>query len=98
MSSVTFLFILVCTIAILFLVLNFVLAPHNPKIWLGKSKEGEKLSNSGKALKLLVLSYSRKAISGWTNYSGTVTSHKMSENEMDNRGSKSIFYKFVRWH
>jgi len=30
MSSVTFLFILVCAIAILFLVLNFVLAPHNP--------------------------------------------------------------------
>ena len=30
MSSVTFLFILVSIIAILFLVLNFVLAPHNP--------------------------------------------------------------------
>ena len=30
MSSVTFLFILVCAIAILFLILNFVLAPHNP--------------------------------------------------------------------
>ncbi len=30
MSGVTFLFIFVCVIAILFLVLNFVLAPHNP--------------------------------------------------------------------
>ena len=30
MSSVTFLFILVGAIAILFLILNFVLAPHNP--------------------------------------------------------------------
>lgn len=30
MSSITFLFILVAIIAILFLVLNFVLAPHNP--------------------------------------------------------------------
>ena len=30
MSSVTFLFILVSIIAILFLVLNFLLAPHNP--------------------------------------------------------------------
>jgi len=30
MSSVTFLFILVSVIAILFLVLNFALAPHNP--------------------------------------------------------------------
>lgn len=30
MSAVTFLFIFVCVIAVLFLVLNFVLAPHNP--------------------------------------------------------------------
>src|ERR1700722_7026983 len=30
MSSVTFLFIFVCVIAILFLALNFILAPHNP--------------------------------------------------------------------
>src|ERR1700742_4553997 len=30
MSSVTFLFIFVCVIAILFIILNFVLAPHNP--------------------------------------------------------------------
>ena len=36
-------------------------------------------------------SYSRKAISGWTNYSCTVISHKMKETEMGNRGSKSDF-------
>ena len=30
MSSITFLFILVAIVAILFLVLNFALAPHNP--------------------------------------------------------------------
>jgi NADH-ubiquinone oxidoreductase chain 3 len=30
MSGVTFLFIFVCIICVLFLVLNFVLAPHNP--------------------------------------------------------------------
>lgn len=30
MSAVTFLFIFVCIICVLFLVLNFVLAPHNP--------------------------------------------------------------------
>src|SRR5699024_12046171 len=30
MSSITFLFILVSVLAILFLVLNFALAPHNP--------------------------------------------------------------------
>ena len=55
----------------------------------GKRVYGDKLSNSGDILKLKVPSYSRKAISGWSNYSGTVTSLKMSENEMDNRGSKS---------
>jgi len=27
---------------------------------------------------------------GWTNYSGTVINHKMSENEMGYRGSKSV--------
>ena len=55
----------------------------------GKRVYGDKLSNSGDILKLKVPSCSRKAISGWSNYSGTVTSLKMSENEMDNRGSKS---------
>ena len=51
----------------------------------------EKLSNSGDILKLLIPSYSRKAFSGWNNYPCLVISHKMSENEMDNRGSKSNF-------
>lgn len=51
---------------------------------------GGKLSNSGNFLKLLIPSCSWKTISGWTNYSGKVTSQKMSENEMDNRGSKSV--------
>ncbi len=37
----------------------------------------------------MIPSYIRKAISGWTNYSGMVTSHKMNENEMGYRGSKS---------
>ncbi len=37
----------------------------------------------------MIPSYNWKIISGWTNYSCKVTSHKMSENEMDNRGSKS---------
>ena len=48
-----------------------------------------KLSNSGDTLKLMVPSYIRKVISGQNNYLGTVTSHKMSENEMGYRGSKS---------
>lgn len=63
---------------------------HDPRGCVrGKRVYGDKLSNSGNILKLKVPSYSRKAINGWSNYSGTVTSLKMSENEMDDRGSKS---------
>jgi len=51
----------------------------------------EKLSNSGDTLKLMGPSYSRKIISGWSNYSCTVTSHKIAEKKMGNRGSKSDF-------
>ena len=47
------------------------------------------LSNSGEPLKLIVPSYSRKAICGQNNYLGKVTSYKMNENEMGYRGSKS---------
>jgi len=57
---------------------------------LGKTLEWVKLSNSGDTLKPMVPSYSRKAISGWSNYPGTVTSHMMNENEMGYRGSKSV--------
>ena len=56
----------------------------------GKRVYGGKLSNSGELLKLKVPSYSWKTICGWSNYSGMVTSLKMRENKMDNRGSKSI--------
>ena len=55
----------------------------------GKRVYGGKLSNSGELLKLKVPSCSWKTMCGWSNYSGTVISLKMSENEMDNRGSKS---------
>ena len=57
----------------------------------GKTLNWLKLSNSGDTLKLLVPSYSRKAISGWTNHPCTVISLKIDENQMDNRGSKSEF-------
>ena len=39
----------------------------------------------------MIPNYSRKAISGWSNYPCMVTSHKMNENEMGYRGSKSDF-------
>lgn len=63
----------------------------SPAKCFGKTLIGYKLSNSGEALKLMVPSYSRKAISGWTNHPCMVTSHKMIEREMGNRGSKSEF-------
>jgi len=58
----------------------------------GKRVYGDKLSNSGELLKLKVPSYSWKTICGWSNNSGMVTSLKMRENKMDNRGSKSAAY------
>ena len=48
-----------------------------------------KESNSGKVLKLLVPSHSRKIVGGWINYSEKVTSQKIIAREMDDRGSKS---------
>ncbi len=57
--------------------------------WIGISLLCFKLPNSGDTLKLRKPSYNWKIISGWTNYSGMVTSPKMTENEMRNRGSKS---------
>jgi hypothetical protein len=54
-----------------------------------------KLSNSGDSLKLLVPSYIRKAISGWTNHSCMVTSQKISEKKMGYRGSKSDPYSLT---
>ena len=55
----------------------------------------QKSSNSGDTLKLMIPSYSRKAISGQNNYLGMVTSHKMMETEMGYRGSKSKSYVHV---
>ena len=63
---------------------------HDPRGHVrGKRVYGGKLSNSGELLKLKVPSSTWKCMSGWTNYSGMVINLKMSENEMDNRGSKS---------
>ena len=47
------------------------------------------LPNSGYALKILILNQQWKLLSGWSNYSGTVTSQNMKETEIGNRGSKS---------
>ncbi len=68
--------------------------PHWSRVR-GKRGYGDKLSNSGKLLNLMVPNCNWKTTSGWTNYSGKVTSRKMSENEMDNRGSKSVIFKNI---
>ena len=73
------------------------LAAHQRRVgpvkWIGKSLKWVKLSNSGDTLKTIVPNYIRKAICGGTNYSGMVISYRMSENEMGNRGSKSVYIK-----
>jgi hypothetical protein len=62
-----------------------------PAMCFGKTLMWVKLSNSGDTLKLLIPSYRRKAISGWSHSPCKVISQKMSENEMGYRGSKSEF-------
>ena len=37
----------------------------------------------------MIPNYSRKMVSGWSNYSGMVKSQKMNESKMGDRGSKS---------
>lgn len=66
---------------------------NDPAMCSGKTFCGFKLSNSGDTLKLLVPNYIRKAVSGWSNYSCTVISQKMSENKIGNCGSKSDWKK-----
>lgn len=61
----------------------------------GKRNYGVKLSNSGKLLKLKVPSCGLKTTSGWSNSSGKVTSLKICENKMDNRGSKTTLNNMV---
>ena len=63
-----------------------------PTGWCGISPMWEKLSNSGDFLKLLVPSYSRKAISGWFNNSCMVIIQKISERIMEYRGSKLVMF------
>jgi hypothetical protein len=44
----------------------------------------------------MIPSYIRKAISGWSNYPCKVISHKIDENKMEYRGSKSVFNNTVK--
>ena len=71
-------------------ILILQLTSFYPAARCGKSPMWVKLSNSGYLLKLMIPSYNWKVLSGQVNNLCMVTSHKMSENEMDYRGSKSI--------
>jgi len=82
--------IMITYITFLILVYTVYYMEGQPQSVMVKRKYGEKLSNSGDTLKIIVPNNSRKVISGWTNYSGRVTSYNMSENEMGYRGSKSV--------
>ena len=57
-------------------------------LWCRISHKCQRLSNSGEALKPIIPSSYVK--SGWSNDSCMVTNYGMNENEMGNRGSKSI--------
>lgn len=61
-----------------------------PAVGSGKSLLWVKLSNSRNALKIMIPSYSWKAISIWTNYSSKVINHNIIEKGMGYRGYKSI--------
>ena len=63
--------------------------------WSGKSPARLKLSNSGEALKLWLPLNGTKAICKWINNSLMVTTSKMMETEIGNRGSKSIIHTLV---
>ena len=83
--------IMITYITFLILVYTVYYMEGQPLSVLGKRYTGVKLSNSGDTLKITVPSNIRKIISGWTNHSEKVISCNMSENEMGNRGSKSVF-------
>nr|YP_009945084.1 LAGLIDADG endonuclease [Monilinia laxa]QOE17448.1 LAGLIDADG endonuclease [Monilinia laxa] len=109
MTSTTFFFVFIPILAVILLAVNLIFAPHNPKIWNGKSIiNWDKLSNSGNALKILIPSHIWKYMSGWSNYSGflldcfgivrnlinKVKSQNIYESLIGNRGSKSVLYNY----
>ena len=60
-------------------------------VWIRKSIQWDKLSNSGDTLVLQVPSTSREARYGWPNPSCVVISLKTFEKKVSNRGSKSEY-------
>ena len=67
-----------------------------PADWIRKSIPWAQLSNSEDPLKVIVPSHNGNVMSGWSNYSGKVTSYDMIENEMGYCGSKSSAIALVK--
>ena len=95
-SYVTIILLLEILLLTVFLVLDilffyiFFESILPPAVWFGKSLLRGQLSNYGNLLKFLIPTHNRKIIGGWSNYSCTVTSQKISENKMENRVSKPV--------
>ena len=68
---------------------------YPPAFWFGKSDVWVILSNSGDTLELMVPTFIWKGVSGWTNHSCKVTSHKAYESNVGYRGSKSTVVNFL---
>ena len=92
MTSMIFFIVFVCILVALFLIINFLFAPHNPVNWFGKLIIWEKLSNSENILKIFILNCNQKVISGWINYSYKVINQKIIARKMDNCGFKSVIF------
>lgn len=69
---------------------------YPPIRWLRASSLWVKLPNFGEVLKFLIFIMVPNLVGnnggGWSNYSDKVTSQKILERGMDNRGSKSVLY------
>ena len=65
-------------------------------LWIRISQLCLQLSNSGKALKLIIPNFYYIIISGWINYSGKVTSYKNLNKDRGNRGTKSAKIRVVK--
>ena len=75
--------------------MRLLIKSYPPAERCGRSFVRDKLSNSGDTLEHQVPSYALGSISGWSNYSCTVTSLEDSEKEVGYRGSKSAISEGV---
>ena len=63
---------------------------NSPGLRCGKPLLRDLWPNSGELLKILIPNHIWKYMSGWSNYSGMVTSQNIIQRAMEHRGSKSV--------